>query len=338
MENEEGARSEAPVRPGERLRAAREQAGLTIAQVALRLHLSVAQITALEEGRRDSLPPAAYVRGYLRSYAQMLGLDPQEFAKTQSTLEGAPVPPRQARAHPGGRQAPRLGALLYGVLLAGIVGAAVVWHGHSAHRHSRRTAAMKVAPQPSGVLPPRLQPLAAAGVRGGQIRTFPLTAPRPARLTRGALPPPPRRVRPHPAAAPSAPVRHPAPAAIPRTRTLVASRPSAQHAVVSPPAAAPSSIAVPSPGGLVSLPQGHHYVGLRITASSRAVRVVVHDARGVRLLATRIAGGRSVRLVGRAPFRVTLSASQGVGIRVAGHAVPVPVAPKGQNVRVTVDP
>ncbi len=60
--------------PGERLRQARERRGLTVAAVADTLRLSSAMIEALEQDRYEDLPPATFVRGYLRSYAELLGL------------------------------------------------------------------------------------------------------------------------------------------------------------------------------------------------------------------------------------------------------------------------
>ncbi len=86
------------------------------------------------------------------------------------------------------------------------------------------------------------------------------------------------------------------------------------------------------------MPLGHRYVGLRISASDAPVRVLVRDARGTRLMAGRIAVGHTVYLMGRAPFRLTLSRSRGVVVRVGGRAVALPNAQPGQSLQVTVDP
>lgn len=61
---------------GSRLAAARETAGLSVGDVAARLRLHVNQVRALESGNLTVLPEAAYVRGFVRSYARLLGLDP----------------------------------------------------------------------------------------------------------------------------------------------------------------------------------------------------------------------------------------------------------------------
>ncbi|WP_235864923.1 RodZ domain-containing protein [Pseudothauera lacus] len=60
---------------GEMLRAAREARGLTVANVAQMLKLGVRQIEAMEAGRFDLLPGPAFVRGFVRNYARILGID-----------------------------------------------------------------------------------------------------------------------------------------------------------------------------------------------------------------------------------------------------------------------
>ena len=63
---------------GQRLRAAREGLGLSREDVARELRLQEKLIGALEEGDRSQLPPAAFISGYLRAYARLLGLPPEE--------------------------------------------------------------------------------------------------------------------------------------------------------------------------------------------------------------------------------------------------------------------
>lgn len=60
--------------PGETLKNAREDRQLSIDEVAERLKLSKATITALENDDYKMLPAPAFVRGYLRSYATLLEL------------------------------------------------------------------------------------------------------------------------------------------------------------------------------------------------------------------------------------------------------------------------
>lgn len=59
----------------EQLRQAREAAGLTLADVAQRLRLSVRHLQAIEAADWDRLPGAAFTRGALRSYARLISVD-----------------------------------------------------------------------------------------------------------------------------------------------------------------------------------------------------------------------------------------------------------------------
>ncbi len=61
---------------GAQLRAARENQAYSVAEVAERLFLSSSQVNAIEQGNYDSLPAEVFVKGYLRSYAKLLQLDP----------------------------------------------------------------------------------------------------------------------------------------------------------------------------------------------------------------------------------------------------------------------
>lgn len=60
---------------GAELRAAREQQGLAVVDVAQRLKFAARQIEALEADNLAALPGLTFVRGFLRSYARLLGLD-----------------------------------------------------------------------------------------------------------------------------------------------------------------------------------------------------------------------------------------------------------------------
>lgn len=61
---------------GQRLREAREAKGLELAAAAESLKVRRVTLQALEECHFEELPEPALARGYLRRYAQLLGLDP----------------------------------------------------------------------------------------------------------------------------------------------------------------------------------------------------------------------------------------------------------------------
>jgi cytoskeleton protein RodZ len=77
--------------PGQRLRAERERRGLSDQQVASDLHVDVTTIEAFETGNLTSLGAPVHVKGHLRKYAMLLGLDAEPLLAACETLQ-APVP------------------------------------------------------------------------------------------------------------------------------------------------------------------------------------------------------------------------------------------------------
>ncbi len=66
-----------PASLGREFAAERERQGLTRSEISQRLHLSSSQIEALEEDRFESLPRGPFLRGFVRNYSKVLGLDPE---------------------------------------------------------------------------------------------------------------------------------------------------------------------------------------------------------------------------------------------------------------------
>lgn len=73
-----GETAEAQALPGGRLRNQRERRGLTLVQVSSELHIDQHLLAALEEDNYDALGAPIFVKGHLRNYARLLGLDPAE--------------------------------------------------------------------------------------------------------------------------------------------------------------------------------------------------------------------------------------------------------------------
>ena len=63
---------------GKKLAAAREGWGLSVQEVADNLNLGVNIIEAVEADEYDKLPGSTFARGYIRAYANLLRLDPDE--------------------------------------------------------------------------------------------------------------------------------------------------------------------------------------------------------------------------------------------------------------------
>lgn len=62
---------------GDYLKSVREEKKLSIKVVASHTKISVTNLELLEENRFDALPNIAYLKGFVRNYAKILGLNPQ---------------------------------------------------------------------------------------------------------------------------------------------------------------------------------------------------------------------------------------------------------------------
>lgn len=74
---------------GQQLRAGRERAGLSVDEAARALKLSNRQVESLEQDDWASLPGKTMIRGFVRNYARLVGLDGQVL---MSSLEGMAMP------------------------------------------------------------------------------------------------------------------------------------------------------------------------------------------------------------------------------------------------------
>lgn len=82
---------------GERLRTEREMKGMTTADVAQSLKLSLWQVDALEADDWSRLPGNTITRGFVRNYARLLGIDP---AVLTGSLDSASAPQPQVLSLP----------------------------------------------------------------------------------------------------------------------------------------------------------------------------------------------------------------------------------------------
>jgi cytoskeleton protein RodZ len=112
---------------GARLRAAREQRGLTVLQAAERLHVDVHVIEALEAENFARLGADVFVRGHLRRYAEAVG---ESAARLQELYagKGTPAAPDLTRI-PRATEVTRSSPLLLPALLlvVGVALVGVVW-------------------------------------------------------------------------------------------------------------------------------------------------------------------------------------------------------------------
>jgi cytoskeleton protein RodZ len=114
---------------GNSLREARERQGLGYPEIELATKIRAKYIRALEEEDFTAIPGDAYIRGFLRTYAEYLGLDGDvyvdEYASRFITSWRDELPPRpeRRRIRTGERRLERRVVLL---VLAGIVLVAVL--------------------------------------------------------------------------------------------------------------------------------------------------------------------------------------------------------------------
>lgn len=95
---------------GQRLAAARIELGVSVGEVAAHLNLSDAAIEALEAGAHDKLPGLTFVKGYLRAYAKLLNLDPDDIIRHAGFApeELNEIPVARVPLHHRGRGGPRV--------------------------------------------------------------------------------------------------------------------------------------------------------------------------------------------------------------------------------------
>jgi cytoskeleton protein RodZ len=65
---------------GEEIRDRREKAGMTVSDVAARTKVSSRTLYAIEAGDMEALPYAVYAKGFIRSYAFVVGFSPEEIS------------------------------------------------------------------------------------------------------------------------------------------------------------------------------------------------------------------------------------------------------------------
>ncbi len=72
---------------GLKLREAREAREMSLEDVARITRVPRATLEAIEEGDRTRMPPAVYVRGFVRAFATTVGLDPTETARALTSTD-----------------------------------------------------------------------------------------------------------------------------------------------------------------------------------------------------------------------------------------------------------
>lgn len=133
---------------GATLREARERRGWTIADVAQQLRIRPPVLEAMEAGRFEKLPNGAYALGFVRSYADFLGLDRDEIARRVKAEAAALSAPTELVFPKPLNEGRMPSAVVLAVSLALAVGGYGLWYYHSAN--------VRLAPLRVDAVPPRL--------------------------------------------------------------------------------------------------------------------------------------------------------------------------------------
>ena len=115
---------------GTRLRDERERRGIGIDEIEAETRIRAKFLLAIEEGRFDVLPGPAYVRAFVRGYAEQLGLDPQELVAELNTrpdmaADVVVMSPRQVARVPLLDRRGRIGAWVIAAVIVAILVAVI---------------------------------------------------------------------------------------------------------------------------------------------------------------------------------------------------------------------
>ena len=118
--------------PGQTLREAREARRMSVAEVAQELKISRQAVERLEQGQYDSLPGDTFARGYIRSYARLMGMDPARLALAFDRERGIEVRERSvssiARVEPPSRSGRTLMWWSSVLIIVALVLSALWWY------------------------------------------------------------------------------------------------------------------------------------------------------------------------------------------------------------------
>ncbi|MCM2462831.1 helix-turn-helix domain-containing protein [Pseudomonas sp. CG7] len=330
------------VNPGETLRQARESNGWSLAEVALKLNLTVASLGNLEAGAFDKLPGHTFARGYIRAYAKLLGMDQtvlvQQFDQyTGSDAQGSNVH-SLGRIEEPVRVSHTILRIVSLLLLIAVIGGGFVWWQDQASLRNKEPVAMN--PEHVEVegadgttqIHPLDEPEDQAVVEGQAEGETALALPQgqdngEADATAGAEPTGPSAPAAAPApAAPTAPAHAGSVPAVPAAPAAPAPVP----ATPAPPVAAPSVPAAPATPAAPAPAPGDGQVQIQFTADCWTQ---ITDGNGKVLFSGLKRKGDSTAVNGRPPFAVRLGYARGAQVSYNGQPVDIAPFTSGETAR-----
>lgn len=304
LDQQGAAASDLAAEMGAQLRQLREARGETTSDVAHSLKLTSRQIEAMEAGRLDLLPGAAFARGFLRNYARYLGVD----AATVLAAFEAEVAPRAVELAPvsnaagvmpsgsGGRAVQIPAGLIAGALLLVVL---VGWYFDWFRMPEETADVAEHVVEPATLAAPAVTSAAAAPQ--GQVSESALAA-------SGVMPSLPVAAPATPAAPEAAAVPAPAPAVPPSA--ALAPVPAAATAVPQPvvPPVAATPAATPAAEGV-------EHIVFRFEGESW---IEVRDARGSIVYSGVNGAGSSRTVQGKPPFALVVGNARQVSLDYRG--------------------
>ena len=163
VDSTQAASAQAPPSYGAQLARQRQSAGLSVNDIAATLRLHPNQVRAIEEEDLARLPAVAYVRGFIRSYARVLNIDPAPLltdlnAKLaparESVVDGMAADHSAARAAGRERMFPQwaIGVALLILIVLGFIGWQATFPPAPAAQAALETVVTPAAP-PTVALP-----------------------------------------------------------------------------------------------------------------------------------------------------------------------------------------
>ena len=133
---------------GQRIRAAREARGLSLSDVAQQIRIRSVYLAAIEDESWSTIGAPVYIRGFLRTYARFLGLDPEEVVAAFNRTQPAPaqtLPGREAPLEEDEPRPRRSAALIWIAAVVAVVLIAFVTYNELTLRRSAPVPAVAVA-------------------------------------------------------------------------------------------------------------------------------------------------------------------------------------------------
>jgi cytoskeleton protein RodZ len=324
------------VNPGETLRQARESNGWSLAEVALKLNLTVNSLSNLEAGAFDKLPGHTFARGYIRAYAKLLGMDQtvlvQQFDQSTGTDSQGSNVHSLGRIEEPVRVSHTILRIVSLLLLIAVIGGGFVWWQDQTSLRTKDL--ISLSPEHVEVegadgttqIHPLDEPEDQAVAQGQAEGTTALALPQ--AETSAEAPAEAEAPAPAAPAAPAPTPVAPAHSTAPVVAAPVAPAPTAP-VVSTPPASASVTPTIPAPAAAAPV-AGQGQVQLQFTSDCWTQ---VTDGTGKVLLSGLKRKGENVSVSGKPPFSVRLGFARGAQVSYNGQVVDVAPFTSGETAR-----